>query len=147
MSGLMFDIFCYALLVIIWFLSTRIKGTKLISIAVDGAKICGPILEVEYSLSSRVGLLNTPVLQRGSGLLLRGVNAVHSLGMHYDIDVIFLDEQNRILSVQHLPKGTSKLKGPHGTKSILELGAGSLDSYPQLSQHFKTVEVLHDESH
>jgi hypothetical protein len=46
------------------------------------------------------GLLLRPRLDPDSALLLPNCRAVHTIGMHYPIDVIFCDRQGRILSVR-----------------------------------------------
>jgi uncharacterized membrane protein (UPF0127 family) len=42
------------------------------------------------------GLLGRPPLQAGDGLLIRPCRAVHMFGMRYAIDLIFLDDRNRV---------------------------------------------------
>lgn len=43
------------------------------------------------------GLLGHPPLQLGQGLLLRGEKAIHSIGMSFAIDVLFLDRDGRVV--------------------------------------------------
>ena len=45
------------------------------------------------------GLLGTATLPEGEGLLLRPCNCVHTCGMRYAIDVLFLDSDGRILKL------------------------------------------------
>lgn len=42
------------------------------------------------------GLLGRPPLQAGEGLLLRGEKAIHTFGMTFAIDVLFLDRTGRV---------------------------------------------------
>lgn len=43
------------------------------------------------------GLLGHAPLQPGEGLLLRGENAIHTFGMTFAIDVLFLDRTGRVV--------------------------------------------------
>lgn len=147
MSGFILDLICYGTLLVIWFLSSRVKAATAVTVKVKGRALKGPILQVDYSLSSRVGLLNTPSLAAESGLLLLGVKSIHTLGMRYDIDVVFLDEQNRILHATEVAKGTRQIKGPKGTKATLELAVGAIQSCPELKEHFLQIEVSRDGDH
>ncbi len=47
------------------------------------------------------GLLGRPPLQPGDGLLLRGEKAIHTFGMGYPIDILFLDRSGRIVHICH----------------------------------------------
>lgn len=47
------------------------------------------------------GLLNTKKFPRGfDGLYLEPCSAVHTLGMHYDIDLLFLDKNLRVVKIE-----------------------------------------------
>jgi len=43
------------------------------------------------------GLLGHAPLESGQGLLLRGEKAIHTVGMSFPIDVLFLDRSGRIV--------------------------------------------------
>jgi uncharacterized protein len=45
------------------------------------------------------GFLGRPEPKSGEGLLLNPCRAVHMIGMHYVLDVVFLDRQGRVLAV------------------------------------------------
>ncbi|MGE3856484.1 MAG: DUF192 domain-containing protein [Dehalococcoidia bacterium] len=45
------------------------------------------------------GLLARPPLRPGEALLIRPCNGVHTCGMRYPIDVVFLDREGRVLRV------------------------------------------------
>lgn len=70
------------------------------------------------------GLLNHPPLSRQQGLLLSPGASVHTFGMSYPIDVIFLSNQQYVLAVRtHLVPNRACFSPP-GTASTLELCAG-----------------------
>lgn len=73
------------------------------------------------------GLLGHAPLQPGEGLLLRGEKAIHTLGMGFPIDVLFLDRDGR---VKHLiPSMGPRRLSPFVSSSadVLELPAGTID--------------------
>lgn len=54
--------------------------------------------DVAATMWSRMrGLLGHPPLGSGEGLLLKGEKAIHTVGMGFPIDVLFLDRENRVV--------------------------------------------------
>jgi hypothetical protein len=143
--GLYFDLFCYLGLLIILVVMTRVRGGEKVLLKVNDVTLPGTFIFLKPGLCSRVGLLNTPVLPAGSGILLGGAKSVHTRGMAYPIDLIFLDENNRILHKQsNVQPGQKKISGPQGTRSILELGSGSIDTFLSQTLAYSVVEVLRE---
>ncbi len=72
------------------------------------------------------GLLGHPPLQHGEGLLLRGEKAVHTFGMRFSIDVVFLDSQGNVLHLEHamVPGRASPMIWR--ASDVLEIPAGTL---------------------
>ncbi|HEY3426886.1 MAG TPA: DUF192 domain-containing protein [Negativicutes bacterium] len=84
------------------------------------------------------GLLGTKTLLSGQGLLLRPCNGVHTFGMHYAIDILFLDRSYHVLRVvAALPPGrmagflsaAQALELPAGTSKLLDIQAGQQLAY------------------
>jgi hypothetical protein len=139
---MLIDIICYLMLITLLIYMTRIKTNIRISLHWRGNVLPGTILRCEPGIMNRVGLLNTPTLDCGDGLYLSGVKSIHTKGMHYPIDLIFLDDSKRILSfTRATPTNQRKIKGPKGTSSVLEMGAGSIDTcFPDIQLHSR-IEV------
>jgi uncharacterized membrane protein (UPF0127 family) len=83
-------------------------------------------LRVERALGfvgRMLGLLGGPMLQPGQALHLSPCKAVHTVGMRYPIDVVFLDRNGAVLKVvPHLqPWRAAACWRAHG---VLELSAG-----------------------
>lgn len=93
--------------------------------AEDGQQLAGAV-EVAASFPQRLrGLLGRSGIAEDSGLLLSGVNGVHSLGMAFPIDVLFLDRDGLILKVvESMPPGRVE-RAVSGAHSCLELAAGT----------------------
>ncbi len=74
-----------------------------------------------------VGLLGRKSLADGEGLLLQGTRNVHTIGMRFAIDVMYLDPANRVLyTVNALPPNRIAL-WRWGVHSALELSAGAIN--------------------
>jgi uncharacterized membrane protein (UPF0127 family) len=54
---------------------------------------------VDTFFSRLRGLLGTPILPAGHALLIRPCNSVHTFGMRYSIDVVFLDKNGQVVKV------------------------------------------------
>ena len=74
------------------------------------------------------GLLGRGSLPQGEGLLIKPCNGIHTFGMRFAIDAIFLDRENRIVAL------TKDLRPNHLTRlyfnaaSVLEVPAGTVDA-------------------
>lgn len=72
------------------------------------------------------GLLGHAPLKSGEGLLLRGEKAIHTVGMSFPIDVLFLDETGQVV---HLIAAMPALRAsPFIARAVdvLELPAGTI---------------------
>ncbi|MBI5033911.1 MAG: DUF192 domain-containing protein [Chloroflexi bacterium] len=70
------------------------------------------------------GLLGHAPLKSGEGLLLKGEKAIHTVGMSFPIDVLFLDRTGRLI---HLMTNMGPLRfSPlvFGATDVLEIAAG-----------------------
>ncbi len=96
-----------------------INGTRQSVLVVRGRIAANP-------WSRLVGLLGQSRLEPGEGLLLRGDQAIHTLGLRFSIDVVYLDCHGRVLrSIERL---APQRLGPflRESRDVLELPAGTL---------------------
>ncbi len=62
-------------------------------------RVCGIVVPVAVGFRSRLlGLARLPREQAGAGLLLPRCASVHTFGMRFDLDLVFLDRQDRPLA-------------------------------------------------
>ena len=90
-----------------------------------GDVIADDVREVRNPFSRMVGLLMKATVSPSEGIWLAHCPAVHTMGMRATIDLIFLDDANRVVAtapnaVSNRPAFTAR-----GARSIVELGAGS----------------------
>jgi uncharacterized membrane protein (UPF0127 family) len=72
-----------------------------------------------------VGLLATPRLSENQGLLLSPCNSVHTIGMRYALDLVFLDKSKRVIKcVTDLQ--TNRTASASGAYYTLELPSGTI---------------------
>lgn len=78
-------------------------------------------------LSRFKGLLGTKQLETGKGLVIRPCSSIHTVGMNYDIDVLFVDSEDNIIKViRNMP--ASKFSLCRKSSYVVELPAGSIDA-------------------
>lgn len=92
---------------------------------VDGRSIAR--VKMAWSFKDRcVGLIRRGALDVEEGLLLIPGGSIHTLGMRFPIDVVFLDRGLRILGLlNHMVPWRFAL-APVGTRYVLELQAGRI---------------------
>lgn len=72
------------------------------------------------------GLLGRAELPAGHGLLINPCSAIHTLGMRFPIDVVFLNAQGRVVSLHRaVPPNRPLIRGGRGAVAALELPAGT----------------------
>lgn len=78
----------------------------------------------DTSRKRRVGLLKHETLPPGQGLWIAPCEAVHTFGMRFPIDVLFLDRKHKVLKIrENMPRG--RISACLWAHSVLELPAGA----------------------
>ena len=85
---------------------------------------CGRIADTFYT--RLVGLLRDKQLEYGDGLWIKPCNSIHSIGMKFDFDAVFLDKNLRVVHLVHEMKPTRISKIVFAAKSVLEVPAGHI---------------------
>ena len=86
-------------------------------------------LEVADNLFARMkGLLGKKALADGEGLLIRPCKGIHTFGMKFPIDAVFLDGNNRVIAVTRniLPNRMTRVF--FNAVSVLELPPGTIEA-------------------
>lgn len=73
-----------------------------------------------------VGLLGRGELAADEGLWLVPCNGVHTFGMHFALDVLTLDMEGRVVSLQADVPPNRFCRPARGGRSVVELKAGTL---------------------
>jgi len=94
-------------------------------VRVDDATEIVQELRVAHSWHQRfVGLLGQERLDKGAALWLRPCRSIHTLGMRFPIDVVFLDARLCVTAVHHHVRPGRLRIAPRVTRSTVELAAG-----------------------
>jgi uncharacterized membrane protein (UPF0127 family) len=91
-------------------------------------KELAPNLAVADTFFTRLkGLLGKKELPHGEGLWIKHCNGVHTFGMQFPIDVVFLDKGKRVVGLVKTlrPNRVSRLYS--SASSVIELPAGTID--------------------
>lgn len=76
-----------------------------------------------------LGLLSREAMLKEEGLLLVPGGSIHTLGMRFPIDVVFLNRQMRILGLAEHVRPWRVRVAPRGTRRVLELAAGQIAAH------------------
>ncbi|PKM60078.1 MAG: hypothetical protein CVU99_10035 [Firmicutes bacterium HGW-Firmicutes-4] len=95
----------------------------------DDKVLCDEVKVADRFVTRLIGLLRTARLDENQGLLLKKCNQVHTYGMKFTIDAIFLSKDGDILHIEKemVPGKVS----PHIKNGywVLELMSGSCEKY------------------
>ena len=83
---------------------------------------CGRV--ADNAFTRLVGLLRDKTLEEGDGLWILPCNSIHSFGMRFVFDAIFLDKNLRVVHLMREMKPWRISKMVFSAHSILELPAG-----------------------
>lgn len=96
--------------------------------ASNGMRLAGRVRLAETPRERMRGLLGRPSLPAGEGLLLDPCRAVHTVGMRFPIDVLFLDRSGRVVRAAGRIRPHRPLLVAPRARRVLELPAGTLES-------------------
>jgi uncharacterized membrane protein (UPF0127 family) len=91
-------------------------------------QILADYLECAVTVISRMrGLLGKASMPRGSGLLIKPCKGIHTFGMKFDIDVLFLDRDNKVVAIRKKISRNRMTRIYFSAYSVLELPTGTID--------------------
>jgi len=97
-------------------------------------------------LTRLVGLLNDKTLEQGDGLWIMPCNSIHSFGMRFVFDAIFLDKKLKVVHLMREMKPGRISKMVFSAHSVLELPAGLIaQTATELGDQFE-MQVLKNHS-
>jgi uncharacterized membrane protein (UPF0127 family) len=115
---------------------------RIIALRTTEGRFIAHEVRVACSLSARLlGLSRERSLPTRSGLLLSPARAIHTLGMRFAIDVVFLSRQMRVLGLAPRLPPWRVVLAPRGTGRVLELAAGQIAATGLKTGTFLLVET------
>jgi protein-S-isoprenylcysteine O-methyltransferase Ste14/uncharacterized membrane protein (UPF0127 family) len=94
----------------------------------SGQKLAERVYYAETRRENLRGLLGRDSLPAGEGLLLDPCRAIHTVGMRFPIDAVFLDGYGRVVRIAERIRPHRFMVGSLHAKRVLELPAGTIDS-------------------
>ncbi|HEV2273864.1 MAG TPA: DUF192 domain-containing protein [Acidobacteriaceae bacterium] len=89
------------------------------------AELASSVELADSSASRRKGLLGRAALRAGEGLWIVPCESVHTIGMQFPIDLVYLDRSHRVKKVRmNVPPW--RLSACLSAHSVLELAAGTI---------------------
>ena len=99
----------------------------------DSVRVGGILVHVARSRRSRLlGLALVPGMAAGAGLLIPGCRSVHTFGMRFDLDIVFLGAQGEILLVEP-GVGPGRVVSCPDAAGVLELPAAGNGMIPAVA--------------
>jgi len=94
--------------------------------ATKGTVLGDSVAVADTSLRRMAGLLGRTGLEPGTGMLITPSQAVHTVGMRFPIDIVFVDRNGRVVHTQSaLPP--NRVTGLHWrARCVLELPSGAI---------------------
>jgi len=87
-----------------------------------------PRLLIATGIWSRMrGLLGRPGLPDDTAMFLSPCNSIHTVGMRFSLDVIFLDRAQRVVRIVRAVRPNRFAFGGRGASSAIEFEAGAVD--------------------
>jgi len=103
---------------------SRNRHANLIFLSSEGKVIATAVKVAATFAARRRGLLDCDSLHPEEGLLLSPGGSIHTVGMQFAIDVLFLDRRMQVLKCVHQLRPWRAALAPPGTRHVLELAAG-----------------------
>jgi uncharacterized protein len=108
-------------------MQTSGKTMKTIALRTAEGRFIAHEVRVASSLRARIrGLSRERSLPTRAGLLLIPACCIHTFGMRFAVDIVFLSRQMRVLGLASSVPPWRMLLAPRGTGRVLELAAGQI---------------------
>ena len=102
------------------------RNVTLIFLSSAGKVVATAVSVAANFEARRRGLLDREQLHPEEGLLLAPGGSIHTVGMRFGIDALFLDQHMEVLKCVHALRPWRAALAPLGTQYVLELAAGRL---------------------
>ena len=95
--------------------------------ATTGAIIATRIDQLSGLFQRAVGLLARPNVQPDEGVWITACSSIHTMGMRYAIDVIFVDRDGCVVHIERNLRPNRLAFGRRRARAVVEMAAGALN--------------------
>lgn len=92
----------------------------------NGRELSTKVFVAERVLERMKGLVGREGLEKGEAFWIRPCKGIHTIGMRFPIDILFLDSDNRVVERREKMPPNRLSKIVFKAKTVLELPAGVL---------------------
>jgi uncharacterized protein len=110
------------------------------NLCVDGTVTAVRVFQARSFISRLFGLLGRRPLSAGEALWIQPCSSVHTVGMRYAIDVVFVDDSGRVLAT-HESLAPRRLAAARRARAALEMPSHSLAALGIVPGRRLTVEA------
>jgi uncharacterized membrane protein (UPF0127 family) len=97
-----------------------------VTVRVHDRVVCERCLVADRPWARMRGLLGRSSLPRGEAILLRPAASIHTFFMRFPIDVVFVDENSRVIRIAHRLEPW-RTAAKRSAAAVLELAAGECE--------------------
>lgn len=98
----------------------------MLKIITNNEEICKNVILADSFLKRLKGLMFTKELSSDSSMYIRPCGQIHTFFMNYNIDVLYLDKNNKILDVDENISPGKIGKKVKGAAAVIELQGGKI---------------------
>jgi len=130
MGGSMIELLLVIIIIVLLklLISVDLKRSRIKKMSINGIVIEQfKLLSLDSWVQRRVGLLNCVSLKEGEGLFFPKTSKIHTEGMCFPIDVIYLDKNHIVKELKtSISDGLKSVETSFSAKSVIELGEGEI---------------------
>ncbi len=97
---------------------------KVLKLVKNGNVICDYIEDASSFLRRFMGLMYRKSIPQNHGLLLTPCNEIHTFGMRFDIDAVYISKNGEVLFIDEAVKPHKVCKKIKSAYKVLELNSG-----------------------
>jgi uncharacterized membrane protein (UPF0127 family) len=110
-----------------------------------GKGIAGQVEIARTFLKRLIGLMGRSILMEDQGLYFPGCKSIHTFGMKFAIDVLFMDKNMKITKMISCLKPNRVAFAPFSTRDTLELACGVLQKHAlAVGDEIALIQIKHE---
>ena len=102
---------------------------KILKLVKNGEVLCDYVEDASNFVTRFMGLMYRKSLPKDHGLLLTPCDEIHTFGMRFDIDTVYISKAGEVLFIDRAVKPHKIRKRVKGSYRVLELNSGICDEW------------------
>lgn len=101
--------------------------SKVYQLLIDNRIVVTNLIVADNLVSRMIGLLKYKSLPKGCAMLINPCSSIHTIGMRFALDLIFLDKKMRVVHTVSSVKPNRFVLGGRGASVTIEIQSGWFD--------------------